>query len=194
MILHHKHHIHSNRKNSFFIKDILIILGSIIVAIALVKSGALVHLLTLTKELELFGSFIAGMFFTSVFTTAPAIVTLGEIAKVQSVVLTAVFGAVGSVLGDLIIFRFIRDNLAEHLAEILRHEKPSKRVRMLFKLKVFRWLTFMLGGFILASPLPDELAVSIFGFLHIKTKWFIPISFVFNFFGILAIGLVARAL
>lgn len=194
MILHRRHHIHIKTKEGFFIHDIFIIALSVVVAILLVKTGALSQLLVLTKELELFGSFIAGMFFTSVFTTAPAIVTLGEIARVQSVLLTAIFGAIGSVVGDLIIFKFIRDKLSEHLAELLKHQKPTRRLRMLFKLRIFRWLTFMLGGMILASPFPDELAVSIFGFLHIETKWFIPISFVFNFIGILIIGLVANAL
>jgi len=194
MVLHQRHHIHADRKNNFFAHDIFIIALSLVVAILLVKSNAIVHLLTLTKDLELFGSFVAGIFFTSVFTTAPAIVALGEIAKVQSVLLTALVGAAGSVVGDLIIFRFIRDRLAEHLSEIMKHQKPTKRLRVLFKLKIFRWLTFLLGGFILASPFPDEIAVSIFGFLHVKTKWFIPISFIFNFIGILLIGLVANAL
>ncbi len=180
--------------HSFIGHDILIIIASILLSILLVKSGALVKLLSLTQDLELFGSFIAGMFFTSVFTTAPAIVTLGEIAKVQPLLMTAAVGAAGAVLGDLIIFRFIRDRLSDHLAEIMQHQKPSKRIKALFKLKVFRWITFLLGGFILASPFPDEIAVSIFGFLHIQTRWFIPISYTFNFIGIIIIGMVARAL
>ncbi|MES3004740.1 MAG: hypothetical protein V4690_01350 [Patescibacteria group bacterium] len=194
MILHERHHIHSRKSNNFFIHDILLIGLSVVVSIVLVKSGVIAQVLTFTKDMQLFGSFFAGMFFTSVFTTAPAIVTLGEIAQQQSVILTAVVGAAGSVVGDLIIFRFIRDRLSNHLEEVLKHQKPGKRIKMLFKLKIFRWLTFLLGGFILASPFPDEIAVSIFGFLHVKTKWFIPISFVFNFIGILLIGLIANAL
>jgi hypothetical protein len=192
--MHHRYHIHTRKANTFFIHDILIIIASVILAILLVKTDILTTILSFTKDLQLLGSLIAGMFFTSVFTTAPAIVALGEIAQTQSIILTAFVGAVGSVLGDLIIFKFIRDRLAEHLVELLKHEKPGKRIKALFRLKIFRWLTFLFGGFILASPFPDEIAVSIFGFLHVKTKWFIPISFTFNFIGILIIGLVARAL
>lgn len=182
------------RNNSFILKDMLIIGVSICLAVFLANTNLLVNILTSTKELQMFGSLIAGIFFTSIFTTAPAIATLGEIAQNNSILTTALFGAIGAVLGDLIIFRFIRDRLSDHLAELVKHQGFTKRTKALFRLKMFRWFTFLLGGLILASPFPDELAVSIFGFLHIKTSWFIPISFIFNFAGIVLIGLVASAL
>ena len=97
-----------NKKNNLM-KDIGIIVLSVIVAIILIKTGAIEEILKQTRDLWFLDSFIAGMFFTSVFTTAPAIVTLGEIAHANSVILTAVFGGLGAVVGDLVIFRFIRD-------------------------------------------------------------------------------------
>ncbi len=42
-----------------------------------------IKVLTSTKELEMLGSFIAGISFTLFFTAAPAVVTLGEIALSQ---------------------------------------------------------------------------------------------------------------
>ncbi|HBD24959.1 MAG: hypothetical protein A2566_00645 [Candidatus Zambryskibacteria bacterium RIFOXYD1_FULL_40_13] len=184
----------SQHDNSFILKDIFVIAVSISFAIFLANTNFLVNVLTKTKELEVVGSFVAGMFFTSIFTTAPAIATLGEISQSYSVLLTALFGAMGAVLGDLIIFRFIRDRFSDHLTELVKHKGFKKRTRVLFHLKAFRWITFLLGGLILASPFPDEIAISIFGFLHVKTTWFIPISFVFNFVGIVLIGLVATAI
>ena len=76
--------------------DITIISLSIAIAIIFVKTGIIINILASSKELELFGSFVAGMFFTSVFTVAPATVTLGEIAQVSSVFWTAFFGATGA--------------------------------------------------------------------------------------------------
>lgn len=184
----------NSRNNSFILKDVFIIGLSIFLAVFLANTNLLVNILTSTKELELLGSLVAGMFFTSIFTTAPAIATLGEIAQNGSVLTTAILGGLGAVLGDLIIFRFIRDRLSEHLLELVKHQGFTKRTKAIFRLKIFRWFTFLLGGLILASPFPDEIAVSMFGFLHIKTSWFIPISFIFNFAGILLIGLVASAL
>jgi len=184
----------NNHRNNFLLQDIAIIVLSIFVAVILIKTEVLTKILISTQELKLLGSFIAGMFFTSVFTTAPAIATLGEIARANSVALTALFGAMGAVVGDIIIFRFVRDRLSEHLLELMKHQGVGKRVKVLLKLKYFRWLTFLMGGLIIASPFPDELGISLLGFLKMRTWRFIPLSFAFNFIGILLIGLVAKTL
>lgn len=183
-----------NHKNNFLLQDVAIIVFSVVIAVILVKTDVLIKILTSTQELKFLGSFIAGMFFTSVFTTAPAIVTLGEIARSNSIILPAVFGAMGAVVGDLIIFRFIRDRFSEHLIELVKHRGTGKRIKALLKLKFFRWFTFFVGGLIIASPLPDELGISLLGFSKMRTLWFIPLSFVLNFIGILFIGWVAKAL
>lgn len=180
-------------KNNNFAVDLAIIVLSIVIAFIMVRTELFSEFLLKTSSFKIIGSLIAGLFFTSVFTTAPAVVTLGEIAKHNSLFETALFGAIGALLGDLIIFRFIRDRLSDHFMELMKHERWWKRVRMVFKLKYFRWITFLIGGIILASPFPDELGITILGFTKVKTKHFIPISFLFNFLGILCIGLIARA-
>ena len=175
-------------------QDGLIIVLSILLAVVLAKTDSVERLLTATEGAMLLGSFIAGLFFTSVFTTAPAIIALGEIARDNPIWLTALFGAMGSVIGDLIIFQFVRDRLSTHLMELLKHNGVGKRVKALFRFKFFRGLTFLAGGLIIASPLPDELGISLLGFSKIRTSWFIPLSFTFNFLGIVLIGLIANAL
>jgi len=55
-------------------------------------------------------------------------------------------------------------------------------------------LTFLVGGLIIVSPFPDEIGVSLLGFSKMRTSWFISLSFVFNFTGILLVGWVAKAL
>jgi len=177
-----------------FLKDLGIIALSVVIAVILVRTDALVSLLTRTEELEFWGSFIAGIFFTSIFTTAPAIVTLGEIAQVYPIFLTALAGAAGAVVGDLIIFRFVKERFSEHLMEVFGTQGGRKRLKHLLKIRSFRWLTFLVGGFIIASPLPDELGVALLGFSKMKISGFIAIAFIFNFIGILIIGIAARAL
>lgn len=167
---------------------------SVLIALILAQTDVLVRVLTSTKELELIGSFIAGMFFTSVFTTAPAMVTLGEIAQVQSLVLVALFGAAGAVVGDLIIFRFVKDRVSEHLMAISKEQGGARRMKSLLKRKFFRGFTFFLGGLIIASPLPDEIGISLMGISKMKLPLFVALSFMFNFIGIAMIGLAARAL
>lgn len=183
-----------NHENRSIFQDIAIIILGILVAIVLVRTEVVIKVLTSTKELEMLGSFIAGMFFTSIFTAAPAIVTLGEIARANSIILTALLGGMGAVIGDLIIFRFVRDRLSEHLLELFKYRGAGKRFKALLKLRYFRWFTFFIGGLIIASPLPDELGVSLLGFSKMRMSQFILLSFVLNSLGILFIGFVARTL
>lgn len=182
-------------KGEFFLmQDIAIISFSIFVAIFLVKTNVLSEVLLTTQKLHSIGSFIAGMFFTSVFTTAPAIATLGHIARESSILNNALFGAMGAVLGDIVIFQFIKDKLSEHVLEVVGHNSLWKRTHTLYKLKYFRWLTFLIGGLLIASPLPDELGIGLLGFSKMKIRQFIPLSLFFNFIGILLIGIVARTI
>ena len=181
------------RRNSPLLHDIAIVFLSILLAVILAETGIVPALLTQTKGLEAVGSFIAGIFFTSIFTTAPVIVALGELARAKCILLVAFFGALGAVVGDLLLFRFMRDRLTEHLAKLLAHRGGTKRIKALFKLRFFRWATLFVGGLIIASPIPDEVGITLLGFSKLKTAWFIPLSFTFNFLGIVIIGLVARA-
>ena len=184
----------SKTKNNDILEDLGIVTLSVILALIMIKTRLLSSFLTSFSGFESLGSFIAGLFFTSIFTTAPAIVTLGEIASYGSILNTAFFGAIGAVLGDLIIFQFVRDRLTDHFTELMKHEKWWKRVHTVFKMRYFRWFTFLLGGIILASPFPDELGISLLGMTKMKTKQFIQVSFVFNFIGILIIGFLAKSI
>ncbi len=183
---------HYSSDRSFLLQDIGIVAISVLIAIILVKTNTISSILDSTTELKFLGNFIAGMFFTSIFTTAPAIVTLGELSQINSVISVAFFGALGAVVGDLVIFRFVRDRLSEHLTELVKHDSFWKRIKALFRLKYFRWITFLIGGLILASPFPDELAISLLGVTKMRISVFIATSFVFNFLGIYIIGTIAN--
>lgn len=188
--------INMKKKNSnnYLLKDWVIVAVSIIVAVFLAQSGVLGNFLTSTNRVVFLGSFIAGMFFTSIFTVPIAMVALAEIAKTHEIFFVAILGGVGAVVGDLIIFRFIRDRLSEHLSLILSHLGVGKRIKAFLSLKYFRWLTFLVGGLIIASPLPDEVGISLLGFSKISTWGFILLSFVFNSIGILVVVAIANAI
>ncbi len=173
--------------------DISVIALSILIAVLLVKSHVIDDAMAWSAEFGHIGSFIAGMFFTSAFTTAPAIAALGEISLVNGVIETSLWAALGAVIGDMIIFRFVRDRMADHLLEILPHKRGVRRFARLMKFRFFRYLTFLVGGLIIASPLPDELGVSLLGLSKMRTLYFVPLSFAFNFMGICLIGLVAAS-
>jgi uncharacterized membrane protein YdjX (TVP38/TMEM64 family) len=171
--------------------DLAIVALSVVVAVMLVQSHTIDSLLDASQEFGHIGSFFAGMFFTSIFTTAPAIATLGEISLRMGIVETALWAALGSVIGDMLIFRFVKDRIADDLLEILPHKRGARRFAKLLKFRFFRYLTFFAGGLIIASPLPDELGVGLLGLSKMREVYFVPLSFVFNFIGIFTIGLIA---
>ncbi len=183
----------THRTKNHILYDVLIIVISILVAIDLAHSKTLENLLALSQESIILGSFVAGSFFTSVFTTAPAIVILGKLTQSHSILLVASIGAIGAMLGDFIIFRFVRDTVSEDLAFLIQKSR-SERFLHIFHLRLFRWLIAFIGALIIASPLPDEIGLLMMGFSKLKMPIFLSISFIMNFSGILVIGLIARSL
>ncbi|OHA33175.1 MAG: hypothetical protein A2928_03100 [Candidatus Taylorbacteria bacterium RIFCSPLOWO2_01_FULL_45_15b] len=174
-------------------RDLFWVGVSIVFAIFLIKLGVLEEFLAATSGVKILASFIAGIFFTSVFTIAPASIALAELATSTNIYMVAFYGALGAMLGDLIIFFFIRDVFAVDLNGALMHSRFKKFARYLH-LGFMRWAAPLLGALIIASPLPDELGLSLMGAAHMKTRYLIPVSFAFNFIGVLIIAFIARSL
>lgn len=175
-------------------RDLLIICVSVFIAFFLIRFGVVQNLVSSINELKIIGSFVAGFFFTSAFTIAPAAIALTEIAQSTSPVTVAFWGALGSLVGDLVIFLFVRDRFSDDVIEVLHTFKNERKIRNFFKRGFFRWLSPVLGALIIASPLPDELAIALMGISKVRMSLFIPIVFVMSFFGILVLSLVARIL
>lgn len=172
-------------------KDAIILVASVAVAVVLNYNGTLRALLSAAEDIKFVGNFLAGTFFTSVFTAAPAGVVLGHIAKEAGVVKTAFLGGLGALAGDYLIFRFFKDNLANDVAFALKSSKYS-HLKAIFHLRIFSWLAPLLGAIIIASPLSDSLGLALMGLSKTRSFVFIPISFTLHFFGIVAVGLVAK--
>lgn len=181
---HHKIHL---------ARDLIVIASSIFLGIWFAQSGILEELLLASQGIKFLEIFIAGSLFTSAFTTVPAMVALGGLAQVEPIFSVALVGGLGAVIGDYIIFRFVRDSVAEDLEYLVRLAS-TERFLGIFKRRLFRFFVPLLGALVIASPLPDELGIALLGLSRTKTAFFIPISFCFNFLGILAVGLIARGM
>lgn len=175
------------------ITDLFIIFASALLAIFLIKSGIILQILVETQYLKYIGSFIAGIFFTSAFTTAPATAAFVELAQFNSVIIMALLGGLGALAGDLIIFCFVKDRFSSDIRYLLAL-KGKQRLHFIFHRKLFRWISVFLGALIIASPLPDEIGIALLGMSKIKNRHFVIVSFVLNTLGILIIGLIARAI
>lgn len=173
--------------------DAAVIAVSIIFSLYWLKTGAVERLIDSVADVQILGMLIAGMLFTSVFTTAPAIIFIGKLGQTEPLILVAFVGALGALLGDAIIFRFVKDSLVQDMETLVSLARP-KRLRHIFHLKFFRWFTTFMGALVIVSPLPDELGITLMGFAKTDSRVFAAISFVMNFIGIVAIVLLARAI
>ena len=133
------------------------------------------------------GTFIAGILFAYGFTAAPATAILLILAKEQNILLAGIIGGFGALVGDLIIFNFVRYSLDDEIKKLskekiilyINHKTPN-----LFK----KYLAPVVAGFIIASPLPDEIGVSLLAASRtISIKIFSIISYVLNTAGIFVI-------
>lgn len=174
-------------------RDLFLIALSVGLAVLVVRLGVIKDILSTTQEMQFIGSFVTGLFFTSLFTTPLSIVAFASIAQTSNIFIMALVGALGSVIGDLVLFIFIKDHLAEDIEEVV-HAASHKKIFHIFRRRIFRWLTPLIGALVIASPLPDELGIAMMGLSKLRTRTLIPISFVMNFIGILLIGLAATAL
>ncbi|MFA5841439.1 MAG: hypothetical protein WC835_00555 [Candidatus Paceibacterota bacterium] len=172
-------------------EDAFIIAMSVIVSVIAAKSGLAHFVVSSLDGLRYFGVFVTGMFFTFVFTTAPAIVVLGEFAQNNYLPTVALIGGLGAVIGDYIIFLFVRDRVSQDLRYLLSFS-GAERFTVIFKTKLFYWLVPFLGAVIIASPFPDEIGVSMLGLSKIGSRYFLFISFVFNSLGVFIVGRLAQ--
>ncbi|MBA4319809.1 MAG: hypothetical protein C0412_15530 [Flavobacterium sp.] len=180
-----------NNQTNNLMRDLGIIAMGIILAIILAKTEILQNLIIDMKEWGFLSSLFAGVFFVSIFTTAPATVALIKITEINSIWEVALFGGIGALIGDFLIFRFIKNNVTENIQLFIKKARKEK-LTAIFNLKLFKWLIPFIGALIIASPLPDELGLAMMGFAKMKTTTFIPLSFTLNFFGILIILLIAK--
>ncbi len=169
------------------------ILVSVLVAIILAQNEGFKSWLLHLGSLEYIGALLAGMIFVSSFTAAISIVVIGIMAQNINPIALGLIGGVGAVIGDYLIFKLVRSHLQDELSMLFGKDGTSY-VKALLRSRYIAWMLPLIGIFILASPLPDELGVSLLGISKISEARFILISYVSNAAGILMIASVAKVL
>lgn len=136
------------------------------------------------------GAFITGIFFVSIFTVAPASVILFDLANTLNPILVAILAGFGTVLGDYIIFSFLRDKLFNELKPLF-YKFGGTLLKKLFLTPYFSWLIPIFGAVIIASPLPDEIGITMLGLSKVKIWQFLLITFLLNSAGIFILVTIA---
>ncbi len=174
------------------VKDFGYILIGIFLAVIAVHTGVLDAFVRSLGN-DALASFVSGIFFTSIFTLAPASVALAHISLTAPIHEVALWGGLGAMLGDLLIFLFIRDKFTRDLTAAM---KPSfaRHIVNSFHTGFMKWLGPLLGAAIIASPLPDELGLALMGLSRTRILVLMPVTFVMNVIGIYIVAMFAHTL
>lgn len=179
------------KRKKHLLQDIILLALSVAFAIFIVKTGTAEKIIFSLEDWKFLGIILAGMFFTSMFTTAPSIALLGTFAETTPLLIVAILGGFGAMLGDYVIFRFAKDRISKDI-KYLQSFSRKDRFSEILKTQLFKFFIPLLGAFIIASPFPDEIGVIMLGVSKVKNRFFLTLSFVLNGIGILVVGWIAK--
>lgn len=141
-------------------------------------------------SLGFLGAFIAGILFPITLTSPFAVASLYYLGGHIGLPMTVVFGGIGAVIGDLLIYSFIKDGTIVEIEEIYKqyktnhptHDKKGHRKALLhlFHSKFFHALGLFVGGLLIMLPTPDELGIAVLSSYKLSRKKFIFLSLVLN--------------
>lgn len=128
------------------------------------------------------GVFLAGMLSVSSFSAATGVVMILVFAERLNPIEIALIAATGSVVGDTIIFRFVKNGLVDEVRPVF-DKYGGNKLNALLHTKYFSWTLPVLGAMIIASPFPDEVGISLLSISKMSNRKFICLSFILNVIG-----------
>ncbi|PIR80113.1 MAG: hypothetical protein COU25_01805 [Candidatus Levybacteria bacterium CG10_big_fil_rev_8_21_14_0_10_35_13] len=167
-------------------KNIAFAFIGILLALLLSRFEPFHEFLLQLHEFGYIGAFIAGILFVSIFTVSTGVVILLVLAEKLSPLEIGIVAGLGAVLGDFMIFKFVKDDLVSEIEPIYKHF-GGNHLNKILHTKYFSWTLPVIGAIIIASPLPDELGVSLMGISNMKNYQFFILSFILNATGIFLI-------
>lgn len=168
-------------------KNITIAVIGMCIAIFLSRYTPFQSLLHHLGNFGYLSAFFAGMLFVSTFTMATGVIILATLTQTLSPVEIGVIAGLGAVVGDITIFHFVKDNLGAEIEDIYDTFDRKNHLKKLFHTRYFSWMLPVLGAIIIASPLPDELGISLMGLTKVGTGKFVVLSYLLNSAGIFAV-------
>jgi len=107
-------------------------------------------------------------------------------ASEQNLILAGIVASLGALISDLLIFSFVRGALADEIEQLKKERFISKTVSVLHP-AIKDYMLMIFAGFIIASPLPDEIGVSLLAASRtLSLRSFAAVSFLLNTAGIFA--------
>ncbi len=164
-------------------KGLTLIALSILLTIILSKYNFLNQILFNVRHVPFLGSFLAGILYVSTSTAILGILIILDLSKTLSPIQIAVIAGIGATFADFVLFRFLKDDVLSELTPIY-NKLGGKHLTELMHHKYLRWSLPIVGAIIIASPLPDEIGISLMGLTKIKSYQFVVLSLILNIIGV----------
>lgn len=124
--------------------------------------------------------------YVSTFTFSAGVLTLLVLAPSYNIFLMTAVASAGALASDLLIFKFVSDDLDSEIRDIWKR-LGGRHVMRVLHIKIFSWMLPLVGALIVASPFPDEIGISLMGLSKMRASRFIPLVFFLNSVGIFLI-------
>lgn len=178
----------------------LITLGfSFLLAYVLFRQGMFEGIVEIFNGRGYVSTFIAGVLYTFGFTAGFSIAIFAEVAHTVHPIPAAILAGAGAAIADMTLFKFIRCSFADEWLR-LRQSRAIAMIRAIFERHTWmerakHYGTWLLALFVIASPLPDEIGITILGGLapFISGRRFALLCFILNTLGIYSVLIAARA-
>lgn len=158
---------------------------SIITTIVLSQSPGFEQYIVHVETFRPLIAVLAGIFFVITFIAPMGGLVLAILAHHMPLWQLILLSGLGAVCADLTILRSLNTELLEEIEDIVNEFHGKKLVHIIHS-KMFRWTLPLLVIFIIASPLPESLAVGLLGISRISTHRFAFFSYFLNSLGIIA--------
>ncbi len=169
--------IFTMRHMAYFVLVAFIIVASYL----LVVSGVLDKWAALGGWWLILMTFVGGLCFTSFSTTPLSVAIFVVLARDGNVPLyqIALLGGFGAMLGDAGLISTVKMSILDDLFEYFVRKTHGAFAQFAIK-PIVRVLAVVLGALVIASPLPDEVGLSMMGMTQLPMRYIMLVSFVIN--------------
>ena len=177
-------------------KNIILFLISLGLAIFLVREGLTNLLAEKIGQWGYLGSYFLGIMFSSSLTVGVAVVFIYSLGQELNPVLVVIFAALGSVTGDFIFYKVIKDQLLDELKEIYAKISlfPKKQLKIILENKYFAWFVPSVAYLIILTPIPDEVGIGMLSSIRYSVKKLLILTFILHLIGISLVVILGIAM
>ena len=181
---HSPHGVHkAKRLFAFKYPKLVLLIATIALSYYLFSLPGIKNFVANLAQFSYLSDFIAGILFSFGFTTSFSI-GFFITSHPANILLATLLAGVGSMIGDMVIFKTIKFSFMDEFKELER-KKAIKKIEKIVEnnkhVLIRHYLLYIFAGIILITPLPDEIGISMFaGLTTIKIGKLAVISFILH--------------